>query len=95
MTGIKSIGKKLGIKKDFKVLIVIQPAHLNDFVLPLPEYLQKVLNKSKTDKSTFEALSFTHKKEFTPWIVTYQKRETKTIRLKQFGKNLIKTFSKL
>jgi hypothetical protein len=37
MTGIKSISKKLGIKKDYKILIVNQPINLKDFVLPLPK----------------------------------------------------------
>jgi hypothetical protein len=59
MTGIKSISKKLGIKKDYKILIVNQPINLKDFVLPLPKDLKKVLNKDKTAKEQFETLSFT------------------------------------
>lgn len=37
MMKINAISKKLGIKKNYKILIVNQPTLLKDFLIPLPE----------------------------------------------------------
>lgn len=63
-------------------------------IVIIPEDLQKVLNKNKAAKTTFENLSFTHKKEFVLWIVTAKKEETRTKRLEQAVEKILKTSSK-
>jgi len=51
--GINAIAKKLGIKKDFKVLVINQPANLKDFLLPLPENAEQM---KKAGKQTADAV---------------------------------------
>jgi hypothetical protein len=46
-----------------------------------PEELQKLLSKNKTALATYEALSFSHKREYVEWILSAKKEETKTKRL--------------
>ena len=43
-----------------------------------PGELQVLLNKNKTALNTFNALSFSHKKEYVEWILSAKKEETKT-----------------
>ncbi|WP_028982229.1 YdeI/OmpD-associated family protein [Sporocytophaga myxococcoides] len=44
---INAIAKKLGIKKDFKVLVINQPINLKDFLLPLPENVEQLKKAGK------------------------------------------------
>jgi hypothetical protein len=46
-----------------------------------PDELKKLLNKNKEALTTYEALSFSHKREFVEWILSAKKEETKTKRL--------------
>jgi Bacteriocin-protection, YdeI or OmpD-Associated len=46
-----------------------------------PAALQTLLNKNKTALATYEALSFSHKREYVEWILSAKKDETKTKRL--------------
>ena len=50
-------------------------------ILEIPGELQVLLNKNKTALNTFNALSFSHKKEYVEWILSAKKAETKTKRL--------------
>lgn len=43
-----------------------------------PSELQVLLNKNKTALNTFNALSFSHKKEYVEWILSAKKEEIKT-----------------
>jgi hypothetical protein len=47
----------------------------------IPEELKKLLNKNKTALAAYEALSFSHKREYVEWILSAKKEETKTKRL--------------
>ncbi len=62
-------------------------------VITVPDDLQKVLNKNKAAKATFENLSFTHKKEFVLWIINAKKEETRIKRLEQATEKLLKISS--
>ncbi len=46
-----------------------------------PAALQTLLNKNKTALTTYENLSFSHKREYVEWILSAKKEETKTKRL--------------
>lgn len=43
-----------------------------------PVVLQALLDKNKTSLNTFNALSFSHKKEYVEWILSAKKEEIKT-----------------
>ena len=61
-----------------------KPAPGIDFekrMVETPGELQILLNKNKTALNTFNALSFSHKKEYVEWILSAKKAETKTKRL--------------
>lgn len=42
-----------------------------------PSELQVLLNKNKTALNTFNALSFSHKKEYVEWILSAKKQKQK------------------
>lgn len=48
----------------------------------LPDELTVALKKNKKIEAYFNALAFTHKKEYIEWIVTAKKEETKAQRIK-------------
>ena len=48
----------------------------------LPEDLAAALKKNKKEAASFEALSFTNKKEYIEWIVTAKQEATRTDRIK-------------
>ncbi|MBO9700759.1 MAG: YdeI/OmpD-associated family protein [Sporocytophaga sp.] len=50
---INAITKKLGIKNDFKVLVINQPDNLKDLLLPLPENAEQI---KKAGKQTADAV---------------------------------------
>jgi len=55
---------------------------VNRVVTP-PKDLQKLLAKSAKARATFEALSFTHQKEYVVWIVEAKKPETRAVRVEK------------
>ena len=48
----------------------------------LPDELMAAFKKNKKEAAIFEALSFSHKKEYIEWIVTAKREETKAERIK-------------
>ena len=50
-------------------------------VVSAPKDLQKVLAKTAKARATFDALSFTNRKEYVVWIVEAKKPETRAARL--------------
>lgn len=47
----------------------------------LPDDLEKILNKNKKAKTIFDALAFSHKREYVEWIITAKRDETRKARL--------------
>ena len=56
----------------------------------LPEDFERQLQKAKKEKSFFESLSFTNKKEYVEWIVTAKREETRATRVKESVERLSK-----
>lgn len=52
-------------------------------VVTVPEDVQKALGKQKKVKAYFDALSYTHKKEYVVWIEDAKKPETRAARVKK------------
>ena len=50
-------------------------------VVTAPKDLQKLLSKNAKARSTFDALSFTHRKEYVVWILDAKKPETRETRV--------------
>ena len=48
----------------------------------VPEYFEKILNKNKKAKNTFDEFSYSHKKEYVQWITEAKTEET---RMKRIG----------
>ena len=49
--------------------------------LKVPDYLTAALNKNKKARATFEAFSYSHKKEYVEWITEAKTEETRKSRL--------------
>jgi hypothetical protein len=49
----------------------------------LPPDLDKALSKSKTARTNFDKLSYTHRKEYAVWIEAAKRPETRTRRIEQ------------
>ncbi len=49
--------------------------------ITLPDDLEKILNKNKKAKSIFDALAFSHKREYVEWIISAKRDETRKTRL--------------
>jgi hypothetical protein len=52
-------------------------------IVHLPEDFEAVMKKHPKEKSWFEQLSFTNKKEYVEWIVSAKKKETRLVRIHQ------------
>lgn len=49
--------------------------------ITLPEDLAKVLNANKKAKELFDALAFSHRREYVEWVITAKREETRNARL--------------
>jgi hypothetical protein len=68
---LTDLGKKLPTK----------PKTSAKTALEIPEYFMKALKKNKKALQTFEAFSYSNKKEYTEWIAGAKTEETKNSRL--------------
>ena len=50
--------------------------------LVVPDYFQSVLKKNKKARTTFEAFSYSHQKEYVEWITEAKREETRAARIK-------------
>jgi hypothetical protein len=88
----------LGIRKDIReaigkqvgdvVQVTIQK-HEAERVVDVPADLKKILVKNAKAKSFFDSLSFTNRKEYSLWISSAKKEETKAKRLKEILPKLL------
>lgn len=82
----------LGLRKDIReainkkhgdsVKVVIEP-DTEPRLVTVPEDFQKALNKNKQARVFFEALSYTHRKEYVRWMESAKKQETRQRRLQR------------
>ncbi len=49
----------------------------------LPDDLKELLKKNKKEAALFDALPYSHKKEYVEWIVTAKREETRSKRIKE------------
>jgi uncharacterized protein YdeI (YjbR/CyaY-like superfamily) len=83
------VGKELQAgakaKPGEKVKVSIQLDE-SERVVEVPLELQRELKKDRAARAAFEALAYSHKKEYSEWIGTAKKPETKAARvLKALG----------
>ena len=88
---LKGIREQLGKTFGDKVKITVEPdTELR--VIEIPKDLLKEFKKDKQAKTSFDKLSYTHKKEYVSWVEeakkeeTRQNRVTKTIDMLKKGK---------
>ncbi len=74
----RAIGKTLGDR----VKVEIEP-DTEPRVVIVPKDLQKLLNENPIEKTFFEKLSYTHRKEYVNWIESAKKEETRQRRLER------------
>jgi len=79
----RKLGKTFGdavsveLEKDLDVREVI-----------VPEYVQDLLDENPDERTFFEKLSYTHRKEYINWITSAKKEETRAKRLVSFIEKL-------
>lgn len=77
-----SIRNALGVEKGALVHVTLEvDTGKRTVVLPLD--LRRALAKSKSTRTVFEALSYSHQKEFVDWIESAKKPETRERRIEQ------------
>lgn len=60
---------------------IYQYADSSSKTIILPEDLSKAFAKNKAARTTFEALAFSHRREYIEWIITAKKPETRQNRI--------------
>lgn len=79
----RKLGKTFGdavsveLKQDLEIREVI-----------VPEYVQDLLDENPEERTFFEKLSYTHRKEYINWITSAKKEETRAKRLVSFIEKL-------
>jgi hypothetical protein len=81
----QAIGKQVGDK----VRVEIEQDH-EERVVDVPPDLKKVLAKSKKAQEFFDSLSYTNKKEYSLWISSAKREETREKRLSEIVPRLLK-----
>jgi hypothetical protein len=77
LKGIREqIGKTFGDEIKITVELDTEPR-----VIEVPEDLMKALKKEKTARSVFDALSYTHRREYVMWINEAKREETRKNRI--------------
>jgi hypothetical protein len=59
----------------------VAPRRRGNRELTIPDYLTAALGKSKKAQATFEAFSYSHKKEYVEWITEAKREETRQKRV--------------
>jgi len=63
------------------IKLPVKPKSIDKKELIIPDYFLKALSKNKKALQTFEAFSYSHKKEYVEWITEAKTDETKNKRL--------------
>jgi bifunctional DNA-binding transcriptional regulator/antitoxin component of YhaV-PrlF toxin-antitoxin module len=84
----KELREKAGINPGDRVHIIVD-IDQEERVVRIPEDFQKVLNKNKKAKATFEKFSYTHKKEYVQWIENAKQEETRERRIQKAVSRLL------
>ncbi len=74
----QAIGKSAGDTVKVVMEIDTEPR-----IVVVPEDFQQALENDTKAKETFEAFSYTHKKEYVEWIEGAKKQETRENRIKK------------
>ena len=72
--------KKVEKPKEREIFNYIDPVKK---LIYLPEDFSKALNKAPDQKTFYESLSFTNRKEYLEWIVSAKKQETRETRINE------------
>lgn len=78
----RAIRDAIGTGPGDRVLVVMEP-DTGERTLTIPEDLQRALAQDETARAAFEALSYSHKKEYVEWIEGAKKEETRQRRIAQ------------
>jgi hypothetical protein len=78
----EDIRKAAGIAIGDAIEVRLEP-DLEERTVEVPEELATAMSKNAKAKAAFEALSFTHRREYTQWIADAKKAETRERRVKQ------------
>jgi hypothetical protein len=76
----KDIRKALGKQVGDSIFVELE-LDSEERVVQVPEDLKRELAKNKAAKSVFDSLSFTNRKEYTVWISSAKKEDTREKRL--------------
>lgn len=82
----------LGVRKDIRkainktigdtIIVELEP-DTDERVVDVPDDLEKMLAENKRAKGFFDSLSYTNRKEYTAWIRSAKKEETRSKRLRE------------
>ena len=78
----KEIREAAGIAIGDKVTVQLEPDR-EERAVEVPEELAAALSKDAKARAVFDALSFTHRREYAQWIVEAKRAETRERRVKQ------------
>ena len=78
----KAIRRAIGKNAGDTVRVVIRPDTVPRIVA-IPDDLQKLFAGNEESRKIFDALSFTHKKEYVEWIASAKKDETRRGRIEK------------
>jgi hypothetical protein len=70
--------------------LIFQYADSKTKTIRLPEDLAKAFSKNKKAATAFEALAFSHRREYVEWIITAKKEETRANRIQGTLEKLLK-----
>ena len=76
------VRKATGKNPGDKVHVVIEEDK-EERIVEVPEYFRELMLKEPGTFEYFNALSYTHRKEYVRWIIEAKKEETRNIRLKK------------
>jgi hypothetical protein len=85
----KAVRKAIGKAPGDTVHVIIRRDAAQRTV-DVPEDLRKLLAKNKKAKEVFEALTYSHKKEYVDWLTSAKKEETRLRRLEKLKDALLK-----
>jgi hypothetical protein len=70
--------------------LIFQYADSKTKTIRLPDDMSQTLDKNKTAKEIFDALTFSNRREYLEWIITARREETRKQRLDEMVTRLIK-----
>ncbi len=83
-----AIRNMLGVAQGAEVKVVLE-ADTGTRTVTIPSDLQRALSKNKVARNSFEALSYSRKKEYIEWIEGAKKQETRARRIEQVPSMLV------